>query len=71
MVGKLIHVDDGRRDPQILAISCEVRAWVKKHLMPLVGEECGGGHKQTSITIAGRTGVVNVPLWGPGSLGEA
>jgi hypothetical protein len=67
VVGKPIHVDDGRRDPPILAISCEVRAWVKKYLMPLVGEECGGGRKQTSITIAGRIGVVNVPYGGQGA----
>jgi hypothetical protein len=30
----------------------------------MVGEECGGGHKQTSITIAGGIGVVNVPYGG-------
>jgi hypothetical protein len=35
-----------------------------KYLMPLVGEERGGGHKQTSITIAGGIGVVNVPYGG-------
>ncbi len=67
MVGKPIHVDYGCRDPPILAISREVRAWVKKYLMPLVGEECGGGRKQTSITIAGRIGVVNVPYGGQGA----
>ncbi len=67
MVGKPIHVDDGRCDPPILAISREVRALVMKYLMPLVGEECGGGHKQTSITIAGGIGVINVPYGGQGA----
>jgi hypothetical protein len=67
VVGKPIHIDDGRRDPLILAISRKVRAWVKKYLMPLVGEECGGGRKQTSITIAGRIRVVNVPYGGQGA----
>ncbi len=64
MVGKPIPFDDGCRDPPILAISREVRAWVMKYLMPLVGEEHGGGRKQTSITIAGGIGVVNVPYGG-------
>ncbi len=67
MVGKPIHVNDGCHDPPILAISCKVWAWVKKHLMPLVGEECKGSCKQTSITIAGRIGVVNVPYGGQGA----
>jgi hypothetical protein len=67
MVGKPIHVDDGCHDPPILAISCKVRGWVKKYLMSLVGEERGGSRKQTSITIAGRIGVVNVPYGGQGA----
>jgi hypothetical protein len=67
MVGKPIHINDGCRDPPILAIGREVRAWVKKYLMTLVGEECGGGRKQTSITIAGGIGVVNVPYGGQGA----
>jgi hypothetical protein len=61
VVGKPIHVDDGRHDPPILAISREVRAWVMKYLMSLVGEEPEGSRKQTSITIMGGIGVVNVP----------
>ncbi len=70
MVGKPIHVDDGRRDPLILAISREVWAWVKKYLMPLVDEERRAGRKQTSITIVGGIRVVNVPYGGQGAWGR-
>ncbi len=38
-----------------------------KYLMPLVGEERGGGRKQTSIPIVGGIGVVNVPYGGQGA----
>ncbi len=67
MVGKPIHINDGCRDPPILAINCKVWAWVMKYLMPLVGEESRGGRKQTSITIAGGIRVVNVPYGGHGA----
>jgi hypothetical protein len=67
VVKKLIHVDDGCHDPPIVAISRKVRAWVMKYLMPLVGEEGRGGCKQTSITIMGGIGVVNVPYGGQGA----
>jgi hypothetical protein len=67
VVRKPIHVDDGCYDPPILAISCKVWAWVMKYLMPLVGKERGGGRKQTSITVTGGIGVVNVPYGGQGA----
>ncbi len=60
MVGKPVHVDDGRRNPPSPAIGREVRAWVKEDLMPLMGEESGGSSQQPPVAIAGGSGVVYV-----------
>ncbi len=66
MVRKLIHFDDCCRDPPSPAIGAKVRAWVMEDLMAVVNEEGGGCRQQPPISIAGRSGVVNVPdgSWG-------
>ena len=60
VVGKPVHVDDGRRNPPSPAIGREVRAWVKEDLMPLMGKESGGSRQQPPVAIAGGSGVVDV-----------